>query len=326
MAETECCATCVYAWRDLRLGILGMRARMPAGPMCANQPGRFGIPTITPWGRVCCNYRPRGEGPDASAKSIRLTNGMIAYVDAADYEEISRHTWLLGGGGYAGRSEKRKWVFMHRQIMNPPEGMFVDHIHGNRLDNTRAHLRLCTLAENARNRMKRVNATSRYRGVSYSKNRRKWVVALPQEANQKFVGAFDDELDAARAYDRAAVLYLSDSARLNFPDEWPPERKAEVRAQRDVPAANPPSPEPQDKTPVQSDPAPVGANHDSPSPSPSKTEDRERKTEGPAQPRAAGRATRGEKKSRAKTQGREGRKDGARSKRVARRATKKDAT
>lgn len=234
MSQIECCANCVYAWRDLQLTVLGMRARMPVGPMCANRPGHFGIPRITPLGPVCCNYRRKGEGPHASAKSITLTNGMVAYVDAADYEELSRYTWQLLSGGYAGRRENRKQVLMHRQIMNPPEGMFVDHVHGNRLDNTRAHLRVCTRSENARNQTKHANTTSRYIGVSYWKNRKKWAAVIRLKGKKKFLGYFNVEEEAARAYDYAAVLYLDDFARLNFPQEWPPERKAEVRAQRDA--------------------------------------------------------------------------------------------
>jgi hypothetical protein len=246
MAKIECCANCVYAWRDLRLTVLGMRARMPVGPMCANRPGHLGIPTMTPLGPVCPNYRPKGEGPDASAKSITLTNGMIAYVDAADYDQISRYTWHLAGGGYATRFEKRRLITMHRQIMNPPEGMVVDHVHGNRLDNTRAHLRICTPAENARNRIRKGGLPSRYIGVSLCKapKKNKWSVKIPQDGRYKHIGRFEGELEAARAYDYAAVLYLDDFARLNFPQEWPPERRAEVRAQRDAAtAANPPSPE-----------------------------------------------------------------------------------
>jgi hypothetical protein len=245
MAQTECCHNCVFAWRDLRLTVLGMRARMPIGPMCANQPGHFGVPTITRIGRICLNYRPKPPEPKGEhVKQIILTNGMVAYVDAADYEELNRYTWQLVSAGYAARHEKGKWVFMHRQIMNPPEGMQVDHIHRNRLDNTRAHLRICTASENARNRGKRADASSRFIGVSYDKKRKKWLAYIRLERKLRQIGAYGDEIEAARAHDYAAVLHHGDFARLNFPEEWPPERRAEVRAQRDAEAAaaNPDSP------------------------------------------------------------------------------------
>lgn len=244
MAKSDCCFNCLYAWRDLGQAMVTLSFGFPARPQCANQPGRYGLPTPALIGKVCANYRPRPPEPGAEAKRIVLTNGMVAYVDAADYEELNRYTWQLVSAGYAARHEKGKWVFMHRQIMNPPEGMQVDHIHRNRLDNTRAHLRICTASENARNRGKRADASSRFIGVSYDKKRKKWLAYIRLERKLRQIGAYGDEIEAARAHDYAAVLHHGDFARLNFPEEWPPERRAEVRAQRDAEAAaaNPDSP------------------------------------------------------------------------------------
>ncbi len=236
MAKSDCCFNCVYAWRDLAQAMVTLSFGFPARPQCANRPGRYGLPTATLIGKVCVNYRPRPPEPGAEAKRIILTNGMVAYVDAADYEELNRYTWHLASGGYAGRHEKHKLVLMHRQIMNPPEGMQVDHIHRNRLDNTRAHLRVCTRLENAQNRTKVTGAGSRHLGVLYNKSREKWVARIRVEGKYRQVGSFDNDEDAARAYDYAAVLHHGEFARLNFPEEWPPERRAEVRAQRDAPA------------------------------------------------------------------------------------------
>ncbi len=234
MAKSDCCFNCVYAWRDLGQAMITLSFGFPGRPQCANRPGHYGLPTATLIGKVCVNYRARPAEPGADAKRIILTNGMVAYVDAADYEELNRYTWQLVSAGYAGRFENGKCVMMHRQIMNPPEGMQVDHIHRNRLDNTRAHLRICTASENARNRAKRADATSRYIGVSYDKNRKKWVAYIRLEGKLRQIGGYDDEIEAARAHDDAVVRDFGDSARLNFPEEWPPERRAEVRAQRDA--------------------------------------------------------------------------------------------
>jgi len=184
-------------------------------------------------GRPCRNYRRKPPEPGADAKRIILTNGMVAYVDAADYDELSKYAWSSVSGGYAGRREKGALVLMHRQIMNPPEGMVVDHIKGNRLDNTRAHLRVCTAWENSQNRVKHPGATSRHIGVYYRADRKKWVGLIRLEGKPRQIGSYNDELEAARAYDHVAVQHLGDNARLNFPEEWPPERRARVRAERD---------------------------------------------------------------------------------------------
>jgi len=232
MAKTDCCCNCVYGCRDGGLWLRTLFSGFPAGPMCANHPDTPGIMREVP-GRPCRNYRRKPPEPGADAKRIILTNGMVAYVDAADYDELSKYAWSSVSGGYAGRREKGALVLMHRQIMNPPEGMVVDHIKGNRLDNTRAHLRVCTAWENSQNRVKHPGATSRHIGVYYRADRKKWVGLIRLEGKPRQIGSYNDELEAARAYDHVAVQHLGDNARLNFPEEWPPERRARVRAERD---------------------------------------------------------------------------------------------
>lgn len=91
-------------------------------------------------------------------KEIQLTRGGVAFVDDADYEEISKYKWQLRPkpGGvvfYAARSywfEKRKIVnvYMHRHIVMPPATHLIDHIDGNGLNNQRANLRIVTVREN----------------------------------------------------------------------------------------------------------------------------------------------------------------------------------
>ena len=121
---------------------------------------------------------------------------------------------------------------MHRQLMNPPKGMVVDHVSGNRIDNTRSNLHVCTPAENCRNRPKRRGSSSQYLGVYRVKQMDKWMalICLGGKHNRT-LGYFDDEIDAARAYDRAAVAHFGEAAKLNFPDEWPPQRRRRVHAQ-----------------------------------------------------------------------------------------------
>ena len=96
---------------------------------------------------------------------ISLGDGYYAYVDAADHEWLSRYKWHMQGG-YAVRNEKGKRIYMHRAIMQPPEGMVVDHTNGNKVDNTRANLCVCTQQENLHNRSKRNGASSRFRDVN----------------------------------------------------------------------------------------------------------------------------------------------------------------
>jgi hypothetical protein len=181
---------------------------------------------------MCRNYRPKSATPEGDVKLIPLGDGVYTYVDAADYEWLSQWTWHLQGG-YAVRWEKRRMIFMHREIMPAPKGMIVDHKNRNKLDNTRVNLRACTASENARNRDKPRGMSSRFRGVSYRKDCGKWYARIRFEGRLIHLGSFSDEVEAARAYDRQAVELFGEFARLNFPEEWPAETRQEVYARRE---------------------------------------------------------------------------------------------
>src|SRR5690348_5562960 len=87
--------------------------------------------------------------------TILMTGGHTVLVDECDFAMLSRHSWHLHTGGYAVRSVRIGGrcsnLLMHRAIMSPPPGLTVDHINGNRLDNRRANLRVCTQRDNSRN-------------------------------------------------------------------------------------------------------------------------------------------------------------------------------
>jgi hypothetical protein len=204
---------------------------IPTHPMCANHPNCLGQMRRTPCGPVCRNYRRRSDKPQGDVKQIPLDDGFYAYVDAADYEWLSKWSWHLHGL-YAVRHEKGKRIYLHRAIMQPPQGMVVDHKNRNKLDNTRENLLVCTQQENCHNRSKQNGALSRFRGVSYNSSSRKWVARITFEGKRLSLGYFVEEVEAARAYDRKAVELLGESAKLNFPDEWPAEKRQEAQAER----------------------------------------------------------------------------------------------
>jgi hypothetical protein len=184
-------------------------------------------------GVPCRNYRPRPVTPEGeSVRMIPLGDGCYAYVDAADYDWLSRWKWHLCGSGYPSRWENRRRVFMHREVMKPPKGMLIDHVDGNRANACRFNLRVCTHAENARNRRKYSGSDSNFKGVYWDRRKRKWFINCRYKGKNHRLGCFagNEEVAAARAYDRAAVERIGDFAKLNFPNEWPPERRAEVRA------------------------------------------------------------------------------------------------
>lgn len=226
-----CCDNCVYSVFDPELWRRLMWLGEPIFPRCANHPDHPGELREVP-GVACCNYRRKPKLPQGEAvRMIPLADGFYAYVDAKNYDWLSQWSWHLAGGGYVARREKGKRVYMHRQIMRPPRNMVVDHIDGNRANNCEFNLRVCTQRENQRNQRKHINTRSRFKGVYYDKRCDRYYAQFWDGCRLNALGYFDDDTEAARTYDRAAVGCFGEFARVNFPREWPPERRAQVHAE-----------------------------------------------------------------------------------------------
>ena len=153
---------------------------------------------------------------------LPLSKGKFAIVDSDDYEELNKVKWYVqkSEGYYAICRRGGKTLWMHRVIMNAPEDKKVDHRNHNGLDNRRENLRLANNSENNRNRRKmRGRFTSKYKGVFWDKNRKKWLARIYVNGKLKHIGCFDDEIEAAKAYDEAAKKYHGRFGCLNFPDD-----------------------------------------------------------------------------------------------------------
>ena len=146
-------------------------------------------------------------------KKVSVTQG-IALVDDGDYHLVVGHKWSCSNGA-AMRYDHGIPIYMHRLIMDAPKGVEVDHINGNRLDNRRCNLRLCTHKQNMQNRGGERNTSSRYKGVHWDKNARKWRSMIGVDGKVRHLGYFEIEDEAALAYNQAASQHHGEFARLN---------------------------------------------------------------------------------------------------------------
>ena len=117
----------------------------------------------------------------------------------------------INSKGYVVCQEK----LLHRVIMNAKEGEVVDHINGNKLDNRRKNLRICTNSENVRFQKRHKNNTSGFKGVSWSKGMKKWEARIMVDRKSIVGGYFSNRLDAAKEYNRLATKFFGEYAMIN---------------------------------------------------------------------------------------------------------------
>ena len=135
-----------------------------------------------------------------------------AIIDIDDINKVKVYKWGLSGGGYA-RNETHR-LFLHRLITNCPEGMIVDHINRNRLDNRKSNLRIVNDEQNSLNQGLKSNNTSGYKGVSWNKRRNKWEVYINVNKKRIKLGYYDDLEEAIKVRKEAEIKYHGEYRRL----------------------------------------------------------------------------------------------------------------
>ena len=164
-------------------------------------------------------------------KQIPLTQGKFALVDDEDYDYLMQWKWNTekarkGRRYYAKRAEydketqTQKTIRLHRVIMNVIDpNIHIDHKDHDGLNCQKNNMRIATNEQNTRNRRANKNSTSKYKGVSRSvwpSGTHKWKAKITINGKQINIGFFDEEIEAAKAYDKMAIELHGDFANPNF--------------------------------------------------------------------------------------------------------------
>ncbi len=158
---------------------------------------------------------------------IELTKGFVTIVDDEDYNLVSPYSWYVytnknrsnqfyaHHGDWNNDTKTLKIIKMHRLIMGVTDPkVHIDHKDGDGLNNQRYNLRICTSRQNSRNKACWEH-TSKYKGVCWRADSKKWRAYITVNYKRKNIGTFSSEAEAAEAYNKFALKYFKEFAKLN---------------------------------------------------------------------------------------------------------------
>jgi len=150
-------------------------------------------------------------------------------IDDEDWLVVSQYRWYVNYSKCTKTFYVRRNIYangkqtvmrLHRMLLLAKKGEIVDHKNNDTLDNRKSNLRLCTYSENKMNStIHKESKTSKYKGVGFHKDRQKYQAYIRVNGKQFYLGLYESEIDAAKAYDKKAIELFGDFKKLNIPEK-----------------------------------------------------------------------------------------------------------
>lgn len=149
---------------------------------------------------------------------IPLTKGYFATIDKSDHERVNQYKWTAlktPWTVYARRTVRlpdgrQRSLYLHRFLMEPGDGVEVDHRDGDGTNCVRSNMRLATKAQNAHNQKKKRSNTSGVKGVGWYKQAGLWQAYIGAHGKQKHLGFYKTKEEAIAARRAAAIVLHKD--------------------------------------------------------------------------------------------------------------------
>lgn len=132
-------------------------------------------------------------------KSLTLPENVL--LDPVDVVDLYERGYTSVHDHSTGYARLNTGEYLHRVLMDPPDGMVVDHINSDTRDNRRHNLQVCTQQVNAMK--KDIKTPSGVRGVSWYPTTQKWVARITIAQRRTHLGYFDEFEDAVVARKQA---------------------------------------------------------------------------------------------------------------------------
>lgn len=161
-------------------------------------------------------------------KGYTSNNNVEFIFDLEDFDKVKEYTWRCTPKGYIESSVQIKYEDKKQYCKCIPIGRFimdlnsddkrvVDHKDMNPKNNCKSNLRVCTRQQNNCNTKSEADSVhSKYKGVTIHNASGLYQVRVVKNKKVMYNGYFKDELEAAKAYNEAALKYHGDFARLNI--------------------------------------------------------------------------------------------------------------